>query len=138
MEKPTVLVVAAIITRGDTLLINQRPNGDALAGRWEFPGGKVEPGEDPRAALVRECHEELGCKVEVGAAYETVFHETGQAWLLLLFYTTRVTTGEPQAMEGNTLAWVRPDELPSYDLLEADRPLVNLLQRKFPHFEPGA
>ncbi|MCC5877354.1 MAG: (deoxy)nucleoside triphosphate pyrophosphohydrolase [Candidatus Sumerlaeia bacterium] len=137
-EKPTTLVVAAIIAREDRLLINQRPAGGSLGGRWEFPGGKVEPGEDPRNALARECREELGCDVEVGSAYETVFHEAKGAWLLLLFYTARVVSGEPHPMEGNTLAWVRPDELGSYDLLEADRPLAGLLQRKFPHFEHGA
>lgn len=136
--KPTTLVTAAIVAREGRVLINQRPAGSAFAGQWEFPGGKVEAGEDPRDALRRECHEELGCEVEVGAIYETIFVESASSYFLLLFYTVRVTDGEPRSMEGNTLAWVTPEEFATYDLLEADRPLAGLIQRRFPHFQTGA
>lgn len=136
-EKPTVLVVAAIVEREGRLLLNRRPAGDALEGKWEFPGGKVEPGEDPRHALVRECREELGCRVEVGSVYETIHADTERAWLLLLFYTARIVFGEPRPMEGNGLAWVAPEELAGLDLLEADLPLVGLIRRRFPHYTPG-
>lgn len=137
MGKPTIIVAAAIVERGGRLLVNRRPPGSALAGKWEFPGGKAEPGEDPRAALVRECREELGCAVEVGAVYETIHAESEKAWLLLLFYTARITSGEPRPMEGNTLAWVGVEELAALDLLEADLPLAGMIRRRFPHFSPG-
>jgi len=133
------LVVAAIIAREDgTILITQRPPSSKLSGMWEFPGGKVEPGEGPRAALVRECHEELGCDVEAGAVYETIFHRVGNHCILLLFYLTRVVKGEPQPMERNALAWVTPANMRLYALLEPDRPLIDLFERRFPMFEQGA
>ncbi|CAN5348522.1 (deoxy)nucleoside triphosphate pyrophosphohydrolase [soil metagenome] len=142
-EKPapptTVVVVAAIIAREDgTILIAQRPPGGNLAGFWEYPGGKVEPGEDPRDALVRECQEELGCDVEVGAVYETIFHRTPTRSFLLLFYVARVIRCEPRPMEQNELAWVTPAAMRDYPILEPDAPLIAQFETRFPHFEQHA
>jgi 8-oxo-dGTP diphosphatase len=134
----TLIVSAAIITRPPgEILLARRPDKGPLAGRWEFPGGKAEPGEDPRDALVRECIEELGCRIEVGAIYETIFHRHGARSILLLFYLARVIEGEPASMEENELAWCTPGAMGQYDLLEADRPLIARFIEKFPHFEPG-
>lgn len=132
------LVVAAIIAddRG-RILIAQRPEGMRHAGKWEFPGGKVEPGEDPRHALVRECREELGCHVRAGAIYETVFHTYSSHSVLLLFYLCRIEEGKPQPLERNALSWVTPEEMEEYDLLEADRPLPAMFRERFPHYAPG-
>lgn len=133
------LVVGAIIHRGDgRILIAQRTlDGSTIAGKWEFPGGKVEAGEDPRAALARECVEELGCHVEVGGIYETIFHQYRDLTVLLLFYLCRITEGTARALEHNDLAWVSPAEMKNYDLLEADRPLPDLFERRFPYFAEG-
>jgi len=133
---PTIIVAAALITRPDgTILIAQRPRSSKLHGFWEFPGGKVEAGEDPREAVVRECREELGIKVEAGRIYETIFHSVGGNCILLLFYLVRVIEGEPRSMEQNALAWVTPEGMRLYELLEPDRPLVDQFLQRFPSFE---
>jgi 8-oxo-dGTP diphosphatase len=128
----TVIVVAALITRGNEVLIAQRPPGTALAGAWEFPGGKVEPGEDPRDALVRECREELDITVRVGRIYETIYTQSGERGILLLFYITEIVDGEPRSMEDNAFAWATPSAMREYDLLPADRPLIDQLEERFP------
>jgi 8-oxo-dGTP diphosphatase len=132
---PTTIVSAAIIAREDGhILISQRPSHSRMRGFWEFPGGKLELGEDPRAALRRECLEELGVQVEVGRIYETIFHRVGGSCILLLFYLVRIEKGEPRSMEQNALEWVTPEGMELYELLEADKPLVALFQERFPHF----
>lgn len=133
---PTIIVCAAIITRPPgEILIAQRPPGGPSGGRWEFPGGKVEAGEDPRAALVRECREELDCEVEPGAIYETIYHRTERSSILLLFYLARISGGEPRSMECNALEWVTPQRMGEFDLLPADRPLIDRFLSKYPAFE---
>lgn len=134
-----LVVVAALIERqGRRLLLAQRPIGGPLAGQWEFPGGKLEPGESPEAALERECLEELGCRVEVGRIYEVIHaNGAGGSGLLLLFYRVRIISGEPRSMEGNALAWATPEEMAGYDLLDADRALPRSFVRDFPHFIPA-
>ena len=130
------IVVAAIITDGNgRILINQRPPDSRHAGKWEFPGGKVEPGEDPRDALERECLEELGCTVRAGAIYETIFHAYPGHSVLLLFYLAEILEGRPRPLEQNRLAWTTAEEMAAYDLLEADRPLPALFQQRYPHFQ---
>jgi 8-oxo-dGTP diphosphatase len=132
----TTIVAAAIIAREDgTILIAQRPRSSKLHGFWEFPGGKVEAGEDPRAAVVRECREELGIKVEAGRIYESIHHSVSGSCILLLFYLVRIIEGEPRSMEQNALAWVTPEGMRLYELLEPDRPLVDQFLRRFPAFE---
>lgn len=125
--KPVVLVAAAALVDADgRVLLAQRPAGKAMAGLWEFPGGKVEAGERPETALIRELQEELGIDVTEAClapltfashAYET-FH------LLMPLYVCRRWKGEMVAREGQGLAWVRPVRLRDYPMPEADVPLI--------------
>ena len=128
--KPVVLVAAAALVDVDgRVLLAQRPAGKAMAGLWEFPGGKVEAGERPELALIRELQEELGIDVTEAClapltfashAYET-FH------LLMPLYVCRRWKGEMRAREGQALAWVRPVRLRDYPMPEADVPLISHL-----------
>jgi 8-oxo-dGTP diphosphatase len=128
---PVLLVVAcALIDPTGKILLARRPAGKKLAGLWEFPGGKMNPGETPEAALVRELHEELGIKVDprnlapfvfASHAYET-FH------LLMPLYFCRRWTGTPKPRENQALAWVAPDRLAEYPMPPADRPLIPMLR----------
>lgn len=119
------VIVGAAIVRGGRVLAGARSAPSAAAGRWEFPGGKVEPGEDERDALVRECDEELGVGVEVlsriGADVPMV---TGA---VLKLYLARLVRGEPEAREHAELRWLSADELDSVDWLPADAPLAAVL-----------
>lgn len=112
----------------------QRAYPHALAGRWELPGGKVEPGEDERAALTRECAEELGVRLAVG-------ERLGRDWPIpggrVLRVYAATTPDEPVAHEHAALAWLTPDELAHLDWLPADRPLVPLLQALLSRGGPG-
>lgn len=121
-------VVAAVISdvRGRVLLA-RRTEGRDLAGQWEFPGGKCEPGETPEAALIRELHEELGITVQVGEALINVPQQYPDKRLRL--DVRRVTTwqGTPRGHEGQALAWVAPEKLIRYPMPPADRPVVAML-----------
>lgn len=133
-----ILVVAALITREDgRILITQRPRGTVLEAKWEFPGGKVEPGEPPREALVRECREELGITIRAGSIYETVYTKNHERAILLLFYTAEILEGKPQSLEANAFAWATPEEMEGFDIIEPDRPLVQAFRQNFPHFQPS-
>jgi 8-oxo-dGTP diphosphatase len=123
-----ILLVAAValVDADSRVLIAQRPEGKELAGLWEFPGGKVEPGERPEETLIRELHEEIGIVVREAClapltfashAYET-FH------LLMPLYICRRWDGLAQAREGQRLAWVRPRQLRDYPMPPADEPLI--------------
>src|SRR5689334_10115822 len=106
------LVVAALIRREGRVLISRRRPDQPMPLLWEFPGGKVEPGEDPVAALQREVREELGCDVQVGRIDEVVFHAYPTFDLIMLVYRCTVTRGEPRAVEVAEIAWVDPKSLP--------------------------
>jgi 8-oxo-dGTP diphosphatase len=122
------LVVAGLMTRADgRVLITQRRADQALPLQWEFPGGKVEPGEAPVAALARELREEIGVTVEVGRIWDVLFHAYPNFDLVMLVYACRVVEGEPRAVEVADVAWVAPAELPRWDILPADQPLVERL-----------
>ncbi|HEX8556398.1 MAG TPA: (deoxy)nucleoside triphosphate pyrophosphohydrolase [Sphingomonas sp.] len=125
------VVAAAMIDGHGRVLLQQRPAGKSLAGLWEFPGGKIEPGEGPEAALARELMEELGVVVEPDAMSPTAFASApaGDRHLLLLLYTAREWTGEPRAIEADALAWVRPDDMHAWPMPPADVPLVDALLR---------
>ena len=128
---PTVLVVAAALIDTDgRVLIAQRPEGKALAGLWEFPGGKIEPGERPEQALIRELREELG--IEVSAACLAPFVFTSHAYdsfhLLMPLYLLRRWSGTVQRREHAALKWVRPNQLSDYPMPPADEPLVAWLR----------
>ena len=123
------LVVCALIQRSGRWLVGRRPPGSASAGMWEFPGGKVDPGEDPRAALARECREELDIEVRVGAAREILSHKYDHGFVILLFFDCEIMRGEPKPLDHDKLAWVTPDEMDALPLLPADRPMIQSLAR---------
>jgi 8-oxo-dGTP diphosphatase len=125
------MVVAAALIDGDgRLLVQQRPDGKAMAGLWEFPGGKVEVGELPEAALIRELREELGIDVEKACLAPACFasEPLGTRHMLLLVYICRKWRGIPQAIEAPAIKWVRPLDLHGLDMPPADKPLIGLLE----------
>ena len=126
------LVVAGLIVRDGIVLITQRRADQALPLQWEFPGGKVEPGEAPVAALARELTEEIGVTVEVGKIWDVLFHAYPTFDLVMLVYVCRLVEGEPRAVEVADVAWVAPPDLPRWDILPADRPLVDRLVAEGP------
>ncbi|HEV8437257.1 MAG TPA: 8-oxo-dGTP diphosphatase MutT [Methylomirabilota bacterium] len=121
-------VVAAVVERGGRVLITRRPHGTHLAGLWEFPGGKRQPGESAGDALRRELLEELGLAVEVGEAVETVDWDYPDKRVRLAFFRC-TTVGEPRPLEGQELAWVRLAELARYEFPPADASLLSRLAR---------
>lgn len=127
------LVVAGLIVGDDRrVLIAQRRADQKLALRWEFPGGKLERGEAPVDAVARELREELGIDVEVGRVWDVLFHAYPDFDLVMLVYACRIVRGEPHAVEVAQVAWVAAQDLPTWDILEADRPLVDRLVREGP------
>jgi 8-oxo-dGTP diphosphatase len=123
-------VVAALIRDVDRVLICRRPANKARALLWEFPGGKVEPGETPQDALIRECREELGVTLEVKGLYMRVTHEYPDLSVGLSLYEARVARGEPQALEHAQVRWERPGELTRYAFCPADEEIVARLTRE--------
>lgn len=122
------VVAGALHDAEGRVLIAQRPRGRHMAGRWEFPGGKLEEGEDPLAGLRRELAEELGVDVREARPLIRLRHTYPERRVLLDVWQVIAYDGEPQALEAQALAWVRPDELPKHDLLEADRAIVTALR----------
>jgi 8-oxo-dGTP diphosphatase len=112
-ELPTLLVAAAVVIERERVLLTQRKAGTHLAGAWEFPGGKVRAGEDPRHALVRELREELGIEAVVGEVTEVTFHRYPERSVLLLFYETHRAplSPEPRALDVADFRWARVEEL---------------------------
>ena len=127
----TVLVVAAALVDSDgRVLIAQRPEGKQLAGLWEFPGGKVEPGETPEIALIRELEEELGIVVKQACLAPFVFasHTYETFHLLMPLYLIRRWEGEPESKEHKAIKWVRPNDMGQDPMPPADDPLVAWLR----------
>ena len=127
-----MLVVAAAMIDGEGhILLQQRPPGKAMAGLWEFPGGKIEAGEIPADALVRELREELGIAVEPHDLLPLAFATAaaGERHLLLLLFTVRAWAGEPQALEASALTWATPADMGALPMPPADVPLVDALRR---------
>ncbi|MET1026622.1 MAG: bifunctional GNAT family N-acetyltransferase/(deoxy)nucleoside triphosphate pyrophosphohydrolase [Dongiaceae bacterium] len=124
----TVVAVALIDADGRVLLA-QRPEGKSLAGLWEFPGGKIDPGETPEAALIRELHEELDIDVKQSCLAPLTFasHSYEKFHLLMPLYVCRRWQGMVTAREGQKLAWVRPQQLKDYPMPPADEPLIPVL-----------
>jgi 8-oxo-dGTP diphosphatase len=128
---PVVLVVCVALVDADgRVLLAQRPEGRPLAGLWEFPGGKVDAGEGPEAALIRELKEELGIDVTASclAPFTFVSHAYADFHLLMPLYVCRKWSGEVKALEGQRLAWVRPIRMGDYPMPPADKPLVAMLR----------
>jgi 8-oxo-dGTP diphosphatase len=133
MEKnPTMLfvVAAALTNQAGEILLQLRPEGRAMAGLWEFPGGKVELGESPESALARELNEELGVAVEPADLIPFTFasEPLGDRHLLLMLYTCHTWTGDPKPFESPELRWVLPDDMAQLQMPPADVPLVRALQ----------
>ncbi len=120
----------ALIDADGRVLLAQRPEGKPMAGLWEFPGGKVEPGETPEAALIRELREELGLDTEASCLAPLTFasHAYEGVHLLMPLFACRRWRGAPVAREGQRLAWVRARDLARYPMPPADRPLVPILR----------
>jgi 8-oxo-dGTP diphosphatase len=124
-------VVAAALIDGDgRVLVQRRPAGKMMAGLWEFPGGKIEPGETPEDALIRELEEELGIGVDAACLAPAAFASESLAGrhLLLLLYVCRKWTGVPRALDADALHWCQPGELHTLEMPPADRPLIGLLE----------
>ena len=129
--RPVVLVSAvALIDADGRVLLTRRPEGKAMAGLWEFPGGKVEPGETPEAALIRELAEELGIDTQTSCLAPLTFASHGyeRFHLLMPIFACRKWQGTARGREGQALAWARPNELRSYPMPEADLPLIPILR----------
>lgn len=129
-NNPTMVVVAAaLVDRDGRVLLQQRSAGRQMAGLWEFPGGKVEAGERPEAALVRELREELGIDTDEACIAPASFASAplGERHLLLLLYICRKWRGNPQPLDAAELRWVRPNQMFGLPMPPADIPLIGLL-----------
>ncbi|CAN5156869.1 (deoxy)nucleoside triphosphate pyrophosphohydrolase [soil metagenome] len=126
MIKLTLVVACALIDTDNRVLIAQRPEGKTLAGLWEFPGGKLEPGERPEPALIRELAEELGITVQESCLAPLTFasHSYESFHLLMPLYICRKWEGSVTPREGQQLAWVRANKLRDYPMPPADIPLI--------------
>jgi len=121
---PEITVVAALLLRGGRFLIARRPADDPLGPVWEFPGGKVEPGESHGAALARELEEELGIRAEVGEEVERVRHAYPHLVVNLHFLRVHGFEGEVRGLDGQEFAWVAPERLGDHEFPAADARLV--------------
>ncbi len=127
-EKQPLLVVAAYVIRDGRVMICQRRAEVHNGLKWEFPGGKIEPGESPEDALARELREELGVGARVGRIRDAVHYRYPDRDVLVLFYQCEIPSGEPAPLDCNAVAWVAPEELRRYDFAGADRAFVERLQ----------
>ncbi|MEM8937548.1 MAG: (deoxy)nucleoside triphosphate pyrophosphohydrolase [Pseudomonadota bacterium] len=130
MAKLLLVAAGALIDRDGRVLLARRPEGKALAGLWEFPGGKLVDGETPEAALIRELKEELGIETETSCLAPIAFASCGleDAHLLMPLFACRKWSGTPVAREAQRLRWVLPAALLDYEMPPADRPLAAQLR----------
>ncbi|MBN2752508.1 MAG: (deoxy)nucleoside triphosphate pyrophosphohydrolase [Rhodospirillaceae bacterium] len=129
--RPLMLVVAAVLVDADgRVLLAQRPTGKSMAGLWEFPGGKIEDGEPPERALIRELVEELGIETRPGCLSPLTFasHAYESFHLLMPVFLIRSWRGTLRGREGQSLAWVTPNRLRDYAMPPADLPLIAAIQ----------
>ena len=127
-----ITVAAAIIRRGDEILLTRRKPDAHLPNLWEFPGGKVEPGESLKDALQRELREELGILADVGDEYYSTVHHYPSKSVALHFFNCTIIQGEPRAIDVAEFRWVQSVNLHSYEFPEADLELVERLARPHP------
>ena len=128
--RPLVLVAAvALIDEASKVLVSTRPDRKSMAGLWEFPGGKVEPGETPEACLIRELEEEIGVRTKAACLAPLTFasHSYPGFHLLMPLFVCRVWEGDPVPLEGQEIRWLRPKELFALPMPDADRPLLPFL-----------
>lgn len=126
---PTIVVAAAVIRHEGRVLLTRRIEGSHLAGMWEFPGGKVEEGEDPEATVVRECREECGIETAVDDILDVTFHSYPKKDVLLLFYSCRLVSGEVRHVGVADHVWALPKEIRSYPLPPPDERVVAKIER---------
>jgi 8-oxo-dGTP diphosphatase len=122
-------VVAGFLRKDGKILVGQRPENNSLAGQWEFPGGKIEIGETPEVALVRELNEELGIEAEVGDLKLACSHSFGEVGILILFFEILYWKGEPRAKHHMMLEWIHPEELQSRKIPEANRKILDRIYK---------
>jgi len=125
-----VKVTAGIIEENGMVLIARRKPGKHMGGKWEFPGGKIEPGESPEQSLARELDEELCIRARVGQFLCTTFFQGDGVSLELLVYRVDCIEGAPELREHDEIRWVRPEQLASFDLADSDRMVVEALYRR--------
>ena len=130
MNRLVLVAAVALVDVDGRVLLAQRPEGKAMAGLWEFPGGKVEPGETPEAALMRELSEELGIETRESCLAPLTFasHPYPDFHLLMPLFACRRWGGAPRGREGQALRWVRPRDLSGYPMPPADLPLIPILR----------
>ena len=130
MAEILIVVACALIDPENRILLAQRPEGKSMAGLWEFPGGKIEPGETPEQSLVRELQEELGITTQTACLAPLTFasHAYQKFHLLMPLFICRKFEGIPVPREGQNLKWVRAKDLRNYPMPAADEPLVPVLQ----------
>ena len=128
--KVVLVSAVALIDRDGRVLLARRPEGKSMAGLWEFPGGKVEPGETPEAALIRELHEELGIDTWKSCLAPLTFasHTYDDFHLMMPLFACRKWEGQPQSQEEQELAWVRVRDFRDYPMPPADLPLIPILR----------
>ena len=119
-----LIVAAGVVLRDQRVMLCQRRPGVHNGLKWEFPGGKLEPGESPEAALRRELREELGIGVSVGHAADVVFYRYPDRDVLVLFYMCAIEAGEPACVDCNAIAWANLDAVERYDFAGADAEFV--------------
>lgn len=124
------VTAAALVDRDGRVLVQQRSAHRSMAGLWEFPGGKVEPGETPEHALIRELHEELGIETSAACLAPACFasEPVDDKHMILLLYVCRKWMGTPAPLDSAGLKWVRPVELHALDMPPADKPLIALIE----------
>jgi mutator protein MutT len=128
-QRPSVRVVAAIIPQQGRCLLTRRPPGSHLAGYWEFPGGKIEAGENAAAALHRELLEELGVEVDAVELLWTIEHDYPEKRVELNFLAARIVTGIPQPLAASGIGWYHPREMRELPLLPADLVILERLEQ---------
>jgi len=122
-----LLVTAAVVFDGEKILITRRPDDKLHPGLWEFPGGKVDPGEGPEEALCREIREELAVDVQVLEIFEVVFHRYDWGPVLILAYSCRLLSMAIQDIGVAEHRWIHPRQLPDFAILAADQPIIDRL-----------
>ncbi len=125
-----LIVTAALLRKDSRILITKRPADKQQGGFWEFPGGKLQSNETPQQALQRELREELDLEVEVGAIFEVVYHRYDWGPVLMLVYECRPLSEVIRNLEVADHRWIAVEQLPEYDLLPADQPIVDKLLRQ--------
>lgn len=134
MESGNVIpVVAALIWQDDRFMICQRPAHKARGLMWEFVGGKVEPGESKKQALIRECREELAVTVSVGDVFMQLVHTYPDITVELTLFHARIEKGTPQLLEHNDLQWILPTEMDRYTFCPADEEILAAIRKEYLH-----